>query len=56
VVPVVQSLYEALLTMQPTSVEAEKATSACGLVATKDISVTRMTNFYNYPSNPSPEI
>ena len=31
VVPVVQTLYEALLTIQPTSVEAERAFSACGL-------------------------
>ena len=30
-----QALYEALLTIQPTSVEAEKAFSACGLFATK---------------------
>ena len=30
-----QTLYEALLTIQPTSVEAEKAFSACGLFVTK---------------------
>ena len=30
-----QTLYEALLTIQPTSVEAERAFSACGLFATK---------------------
>ena len=30
-----QTLYEALLTIQPTSVEAERAFSACGLFVTK---------------------
>ena len=30
-----QTLYEALLTIQPCSVEAEKASSACGLFVTK---------------------
>ena len=30
-----QTLYEALLTTQPTSVEAERAFSACGLFVTK---------------------
>ena len=30
-----QTLYEALLTIQPTSVEAERVFSACGLVVTK---------------------
>ena len=31
----IQHLYEALLTIQPTSVEAERAFSACGLFVTK---------------------
>ena len=31
----IQRLYEALLTIQPTSVEAERAFSACGLFVTK---------------------
>jgi len=35
VIPVVQTLHEALLNIQPTSVEAERAFSACGLFATK---------------------
>ena len=30
-----QTLYEALLTIQPTSVEAERAFSACGLFVIK---------------------
>jgi len=35
VIPAVQTLYEALLTIQLTSVEAERTVSACGLFATK---------------------
>jgi len=35
VILMIQTLNEALLTIQPTSVEAERAFSACGLFATK---------------------